>query len=164
MEATVLNCIATESYPRLTLIEYSYEAGIGGGIGFPEFLELPIMGASEWSMSGPRKQQATTYNGGGYIIELKSFSISCLSTNYNISLFNKSGAYASLNDSIYEILNYTGINKAHSDNDLGYMAIANRDDTMTNKLYLHLINYAEGETGPIYISLNYFILQNRLQS
>lgn len=61
------------------------------------------------------------------------------STNYNVYVFTKADGS---NDSIYEVIKITGINKSHISDDF-YVVFLNRDVPQQKRLYLTVLNYGD---------------------
>ncbi len=84
-------------------------------------------------------------------LELHDLKISCLSADFSIWLFNKTGTPANLKDTIYEVFASASANKrfALSEGSLNTLPIfiRNYDSTPTGKLYLYIENtgVASGE-------------------
>ncbi len=98
----------------------------------------------------------TDLNGVAYAIQLLSFAISCDSANFNVRVLD-------INDitrlsTINEVLSYNNVNLSYLDTNFLEFVIKNRDNPITNKLYLYL----ENASGTITLVLTYLNLQDRL--
>jgi hypothetical protein len=137
--------------------EYSAN-GIGADTTSTDLIELQLPGVNLDSY-GHRNIPNLTSSGSSYIIDLKGFSISSNSTNFDVSILN-------INDStgintINEVAKYTGINLSESDQSFETFIIRNRDTVLTNKIYLYIVNHALIATGIIRIELVYISIQDR---
>ena len=155
--ATLINAVKTDSVTPYMICEYSAD-GVGADSTSAELIEieLPGMDLGRW---GHRNIPNTTTSGEAYAIDLKGFSISSLSTNFDVHILNINDV-TRLN-TINEVITYTGINLAESDQTFDEFIIRNRDTLLTNKLYLYIVNHALIATGTLRFELIYINIQDR---
>lgn len=162
MEATITSKIGTNSIPPYINVDYISDVSIGSSSGWVELCEIELPSYTindQWRFNVPT---VYTLEGAAYGILLNSFGISCNSRNFTARIFNKYDANpATYQNSIYEVLYYSALNLSKFDTILGSLVILNKDAIMTNKLYLHIINYDSRETGDITFSLTYQVLQDK---
>lgn len=153
--ATLLNAVSTEYTDQFIICEYQAEA-----------IGTDSTGLIEVSLPGKALTQSTYRNipnvsttGKTYIIEFINFSLSCSSRDFDLRIFNRNSV-SSLN-TINEVLTYLNQNLLVSDKKFEPFVIRNRDDILTNKLYLYVVNRDSISTGVIRIELVYLPIQNR---
>jgi len=156
--STTVNAVRTDSVVPYMIVEYSAE-GIGADTTSSELIEfvLPSKTLERWSY---RNTPNTTVSGEAYAINLVGISISCNSTNFDFNILNKNDI--TLLDTINEVVKYTGNNKLGSDQSLEDFIIRNRDDILTNKLYMFINNHDSIPTGTIRLELIYTAIQDRV--
>ena len=93
--------------------------------------------------------------GKSYAIQLLGFSTSSGSADFNVRILNRNDV-TKLN-TIYEVLSYDSINLDYSDENFQDFVIKNRDNPVTNSLYVYL----ESASGTTLLSLTYITLQDR---
>lgn len=155
--ATLINAVKTDSVTPYMICEYSAD-GVGADSTSAELIEIELPGLSleRWSH---RNIPNNTVSGEAYIIDLKGFSISCNSTNFDVSILN-------INDmtrlnTINEVITYTGINLSEIDQTFDGFIIRNRDTILTNKIYLYIVNTSLIATGTLRFELIYINMQDR---
>lgn len=155
--ARIINSVRTDSVIPYMICEYSAD-GIGADTTITELIELELPNISLGNYSHRHIPNLTT-NGQAYALNLFGISISCDSTNLDFVVLNKNDI--SLLYTINEIIRYEGVNRAESDQNFDGFIIRNRDNTLTNKLYLYLNNHATVPTGTIRLELIYVATQDR---
>lgn len=155
--ATLVNSINTDSTPSYMICEYSVN-GIGADTTSIELIEL-VLPSRNNNAPTYRAEPNVTRSGEAYIIDLKSFSVSCNSTNYDVSILN-------INDitrlnTINEVARYTGIDLDESDQSFENFIIKNRDTILDNKIYLFINNHDVIATGRMRIEIIYMAIQDR---
>lgn len=156
--ATLHNAVRTDSVPPFMICEYSFD-GIEADSTATELveIELPSRTLSRYSH---RHIPNVTTSGEAYAINLIGISISCNSTNLDYSILN-------INDitrinTINEVLSYTEIDRAESDQSFDEFIIRNRDNVLINKVYFYMINNdLIMPTGTIRLELTYVVVQDR---
>lgn len=155
--ATLINAVKTDSVVPYMICEYSAE-GIEADSTSTELIEieLPGMYLGRWSH---RNVPNVTTSGESYIIDLKGFSISSDSTNFDVVILNINDI--TMLNTINEVMSYTGINLTETDQSFDGFLIRNRDTVLTNKIYLYIINHASIATGTLRFELIYINMQDR---
>lgn len=115
-------------------------------------IELPGLTIDEESY---RHIPNTDLSGVAYAIQLLSFAISCSSTNFNVRVLDINDITRL--DTINEVLSYNITTPSYLDTNFQEFVIKNRDNPITNKLYLYL----ENVSGTITLVLTYINLQDR---
>lgn len=116
-------------------------------------IKLPGLAIDEPSYRQMPNRRMT--GGKSYAIQLHVFSISCDSADFNVRILDINDV-TKLN-TIYEVLSYDNINLDHSDENFQNFVIKNRDNPVTNSLYVYL----ENAVGTVSLSLTYVTLQDR---
>jgi len=155
--ATIIDSLATNTLPAYTIVKYQDLDGVPAGLDSTALIEIELPGLYTTEPSY-RVEPRTLLTSKSYAIDLAGISISCLSENYDIKLFNKNDI--NLTNTINEVLSYSGINKSMSDAYSRFI-IRNRDTILDNKLYLYISNSGI-ETGPITLELIYISIQDRV--
>lgn len=155
--AILVNVVKTDSAIPYMICEYDADS-VGADTTSTELIEIELPGLSlgRW---GHRNIPNVTTNGESYIIDLKGFAVSSLSTNFDVSILNINDM--TLLDTINEVAKYTGLNLSESDQTFDSFIIRNRDNTLVNKIYLYINNHDSIETGTIRIELVYVPVQER---
>lgn len=155
--ATLVNAVKTDSVVPYMICEYSAE-GVGADSTSTELIEIELLGVSlgRW---GHRNVPNNTTSGEAYIIDLKGFSISCDSTDFNVSILNINDM--TMLNTINEVATYTGLNLSEIDQTFDGFLIRNRDIILTNKIYLYIVNTALIATGTLRFELIYINMQDR---
>ena len=155
--ATLVNSINTDSVPNYMICEYS-SIGVGADATSAELIEIELPSRNNNSPTY-RTEPNITNEGEAYVISLRVFNISCLSTDFDVHILN-------INDitrinTINEIIEYTTINLSEIDQSFENFIIRNRDTTLTNSLYLYIVNRDIIATGTIRVELVYNVIQDR---
>lgn len=156
--STLINVLSTESVPPFVIAEYSSD-GIGADTTSTDLILIELPARSKLPATYRNVPNNTT-TGEAYAVKLVGFSISCLSTNYDISILNKDDI--TLLNSINEVMKYTGLDRAESDQSFDEFIIRNRDDSLVNNLYLYIDNHDVIPTGTISLELIYVTIQDRV--
>ena len=156
--ATLIDRKITDSIPQNVIGLWEDTIGISASSDSTALIVLDLPGLVIDRNSYLQVPQ-TRFNGDCYGINLISFNISCLSTNFAASILNVNDI--SKIDTYNEILSYTSINKSNIDSDLGNLIIVNRDDPIASRLYLYISNSAVVATGSIFVELIYTLIQGR---
>lgn len=154
--ASIIESVATNTVPQYVMVKYQETEEIGAGSDSTSLIIIDLPGLDNTSVSyktEPRK----LLSGKSYVIDLASFSISCLSANYAVRVLNKNDI--TLLNTTNEILSYTGVNLSTSEN-FDRFIIRNSDEALDNKLYLFISNSGIA-TGIITIELTYITIQDR---
>lgn len=158
-QAILVNSVRTDSIPQYMICEYNITDNIGADSTSTELIEIDLPSGSLEDYSYRNLPNITT-NGYSYAIKLIGISISCNSTDYSINFLNKNDI-SQLN-TIYDVVSYDNINILMNDFSFGdNFIIRNRDDILTNKLYLYISNNDSVETGDVKLELTYITIQNR---
>ncbi len=147
--ATIQNSKLTRSIPQQIIIEYLCDSVDTTS---NELIELTLLGPSNDAASYHNIPD-TSLRGESYAIRLQGFSISCNSTDFDVRILNKNDI--TLLDTINEVISYESINKSINDLDFNDFIILNKDNSITNKLYLYINNDDTTETGTIRLQLQY---------
>jgi len=155
--ARLVNAVKTDSVIPYMICEYSAD-GVGADSSSSELieLELPSMNLNRW---GHRNIPNNTVNGEAYAIKLAGLAFSCDSTNFTFIVLNKSDI--TLLDTTNEVIKYIEVDKTLSDQSFDEFIIRNRDNSLTNKLYIYINNPASISTGTIRIEFVYIAIQDR---
>jgi len=121
--AIITKSLSTFSAPPYMIVDYFYAMGSDS----TSFISLEL----------PAKDPAGTLTGKSYAIDLANFSISCDSGDFDIKVLSKGDEI--YENTIYEVLAYEGSNKSELDV-FDRLIIRNKDDTVSNKLYVQIIN------------------------
>ena len=152
--AILQEAVTTMSSPPYTIARWECAADSTSLIE----LSLPAVYHSEESY---RTEPSTKLTASSYAIKLAVFNISCDSTSFDVSFLTKNGT--EYEETIYEVLKYTDINKSHIDQSFTEFVIRNCDDVLSNKLYINLTdNDAALLPGTLKIQLTYITLQDRV--
>jgi len=156
--ANIINSLSTNTLPPYTIIEYQDLDGVPGGADSTSLIEieLPALYTTEPSY---RETPRTLLTGKSYAIKLVGFSISCLSTSYNVRILNRNDI-TKIN-TLYEVYKTSSAINLHTNIPFYETIIRNRDIILDNKLYLYISNSALIDTGIITIELSYVSLQDR---
>jgi len=154
--AKIINCVNLDNIPGYIVCEYN-ATGIGADTTSTELITLKLP-ARKRSQPKYRTIPNLSVDGVTYAIELAVFSISCNSRNFDVSALNKNSI--TLIDTINEVLKYTNINLSESDQDFSRFVIRNRDEDLTNSIYIFLNNHDTIATGDIRIELAYLPIQD----
>jgi len=155
--ATLVNSINTDSAPNYMICEYS-SVGVGADSTSTELIELTLPSRNN-NTPTYRAEPNVTREGEAYIIQLRVFNISCLSTDFDVHILNINDI--SRINTINEIMAYTTINLSEIDQSFENFIIRNRDITLTNNLYLYIVNHDTIATGTIRMELIYNVIQDR---
>ena len=152
----IVNVVNIDNVPGYIVCEYS-ATGIGADTTSTELIMLNLP-ARKRSQPKYRTIPNLSVDGVAYAIELNVFSISCSSRNFDVSILNKNDI--TLINTINEVARYTGINLSESDQDFSRFVIRNRDNSLTNAIYIYLNNHDTIPTGNIRIELAYLPIQD----
>jgi hypothetical protein len=159
ISSTIVNVINTDSAPAYIVAEYVAN-GIGADTTSSDLIELKLR-ARKRSQPKYRTIPNLSIDGVTYAIELVVFSVSCNSRNFDISIINRDDI--TLVNTINEVVKYTGINLSENDQDFSRFIIRNRDDELTNSVYVYLDNHDTISTGNIRIELAYLPIQDNIE-
>lgn len=160
ISAILKDKVVTNSLPQYLIARWEDTVGVPANSDSTSLIVLEIPGLAIDEASYRQTPNKRFVNGAAYAIELIVFNISCLSTDYDIRILNKNDI-TKLN-TIYEIVAYDEINLSTIDSSFDKYIIKNKDNSLTNKLYLYIKNDdAINATGNIHIELTYLNLQNR---
>lgn len=155
--ANIVRAEVTNSVPQLMYVRYTYPDGIPAMTDATSLIELDLV--------IPQPNDYTHYPvtktfipEGPVDIDLVSVAVSCDSTSFDFSIFDKNGSAPDLIDTIFEICIYYDLNKTMADFFLETYVIKNEDIPRTNNLYAWINNKAAIDTGPIEFILTYQVI------
>lgn len=155
--ATIVNKINTDSVPKYMICEYSSD-GVDADSTSIELIEFELPSRNNNDPTY-RTQPNVTTGGEAYIVDLKVFSISCESTNFDVHILN-------INDitrlnTVNDVAIYSAIDLSESDQSFEDFIIRNRDTVLDNKIYLFINNHDSIPTGTIRVEIIYLPIQDR---
>jgi len=157
LQATNTSKVITFTSPSYIISNYSESTGIGVSASSSQTIGLALPGQSTDEPSY-REYPNTTLTGSSYAIELVNFAISCDSTSYTVVILNTDDITKV--GTINEVYRYSNINL--TTRDVSKIIYMNRDATLTNNLYLYIINNdSANATGTIYTEITFIPLQDR---
>jgi len=159
--ASLINIVATYSAEPQIIGLWQYATGVPAGLQTPAPIEITLPRISN-NMQSYKDIPNTNMTGKTYIFNLEAISVASKSENFDIRFFNKyDDNSANLIKTINEFLVYTAVPLSVVDSTFDIFIVRNRDNTPTNKIYFHVVNYAGIATGPIDIEIIYQCYQDR---
>ena len=147
----VIDKVVTNSVPPYSIVRYEFTDGVDPGSDSTSLISLELFALTS-NQASYNTFPRTNLSAPAYTIELISFGISCLSTNYNFKFLNKDDISGI--GTINEIAAYSAVNLSTSDI-FSRFFIRNRDVVLSINLYLYVDNKSIIATGPITIELIY---------
>ncbi len=158
--ATIQDKVITNSIPNYIISRWEDTIGVLANSDSTSLITIELPGLATEESSYIHTPDKNFMTGFSYAIEIIVFNISCLSTNFNVRILNKNDI-TKLN-TINEVANYTNINLSNIDTSFDRFIIRNRDDSLTNRLYLYVENEdLVNNTGTIQLEMIYLNLQDR---